>query len=194
MDVSFDKDPVPHMLISDFFAPNEYDVVWHELMWLKPKLKERERYLADEADKAVKFTEYGLAIEELLQHNRRFSDTVLCYNKIFSDLLAEQLVKFDPIYNYTRNVTNNITAVRLFNNFDTWTKHKDAALFTCICHMDKLLSPARGGALVFSESGKEIVLKDNQLIMFPSYVDYEFTTVEYDNDDDFSFLLTRLMW
>ena len=194
MDINLSKDPVPHLLIDDFFAPNEYDSIWSELMWLKPKLDERDRYLAEEEKDAAKITQYGLAIEELFQNNRRFSDIFLCYNKIYSDPIANKLLEFDPIFNYIKNVSSSITNVRLFNNFDTWTKHRDAALFTCIYHTNKLLSPPRGGALIFDGSDKEIILKDNQLILFPAYVEYEFSTVEFDNTDDFSFVITKLMW
>lgn len=194
MDINLSKDPIPHLLIDDFFAPNEHDLVWSELMWLKPKLDERERYLADEEKDAAKITQYGLAIEELFQNNRRFSDIFLCYNKIYSDAIATKLLEFDPIFNYINNVSNSITGVRVFNNFDTWTKHRDAALFTCIYHTNRLLSSPRGGTLIFDGSDKEIILKDNQLILFPSYAEYEFSTVEYDNANDFSFMITKLMW
>jgi hypothetical protein len=194
MDIKLSKTPIPHLLIDDFLAPNECDLVWHELMWLKPKLQDRDAYLGAEEKDAVKVTQYGIAIEELLQNNRRFSDIVLCYNKIFSDPIANKLLEFDPIFNYIKNVSSNVTNVRMFNNFDTWTKHRDAALYTCIYHTNKLLSEARGGALIFDGSSEEIVLKDNQLIMFPSYAEYEFSTVEFDKNDDYNFTITRLIW
>jgi hypothetical protein len=194
MNVNLIKAPFPHMIVDDFFAPNEYDSVWHELEWLRPKLQDRERYLGEESERAAPVNQYGVNIEDLLRDSRRFSDIVLCYNKIFIDSIAKQLLEFDPVYNFIGNVSNNITAVRAFSNFDTLTKHRDGALFTAIYHTNKLETLPRGGVLIFGNSDYEITLKDNQLIMFPSYVEYEISSVEYAKDDDYSFMITRLMW
>lgn len=186
--------PFPHLIVDDFFASNEYDAVLHELMWLKPKLKERERFIADETDKAAQVKPQGLLIEELLGPSRRFSDIVLCTNKVFVDSIYLELSKLSPVFKYIQNVTSNATAVRLINHLEDQPKRRDAALFTALININKNSSYESGGSILFDGDYHEINLQDNQMIFFPSYLEYEVTGAKFKDEEDSSFMLCKLMW
>jgi hypothetical protein len=186
--------PFPHLIIDDFFASNEYDAVWHELTWLKPKLKERERFIADETDKAAQVKPQGLIIEELLQSSRRFSDTVLCTNKVFVDTIYLELTKLNPVFKYIHNLSSNATAVRLINHLDIQPRRRDAALFTALININKNSSYESGGSILFYGDYHEINLQDNQMIFFPAYLEYEVTETKFKDKEDSSFMLCKLMW
>lgn len=186
--------PFPHLIVDDFFASNEYDAVWHELMWLKPKMKERARFIADESEKAAQVKPQGLIIEELLGSSRRFSDIVLCTNKVFVDSIYLELTKLSPVFNYVQNVTSNATAVQLVNHLDTQPKRRDAALFTALINLNKNSSYESGGDILFSGDYHEVNLKDNQMIFFPSYMEYEVTESKFKDEEDSSFMLCKLIW
>ncbi len=178
MDFQVVLNPFPHLIISNYFTPEEMEKVWKETEFLFPKLLPPEgthAALVDGQSEERKKRGIGVFVDEVYQPNsRHFSDILEVTRKMYHNTAFHEMVEPLGIYfKLFKNVNWDSTLLQYYGDGDYYKGHQDQSLFTASITYFKEPKQFTGGDMMFPNDRYVIPCENNQFIMFPSIMEHE---------------------
>ena len=176
------NNPVYH-IIENFFKEDELQLILKELEFLNSKLLGPAETSASESDTG-RYNKQAKGI--FLDHiyaNRNISDILKLNRKIFEFDFINSLIQKDIVYRNLLGCNHDMTLINYYENNDYYDKHSDAAVLSCISFFYKEPKKFTGGDFIFNDFNIKIPIKNNMLIIFPSYYEHQATPVKMKEKD-----------
>ncbi len=158
------KQPIPYMLIKNYFNDNDMKSLLSELRFLTPKMTYQEPKNMPDGTKQNN----QINLDDFYV-NRESSNILNTMNKIYKD---EELKKnlrdiswFYNIWNYT-NLDN--TFVAYYENTDYYKAHRDISIISIMYWIWEEPKSFTGGNIHLTDYDIEIPLERNQMMIMPS--------------------------
>ncbi len=158
------KQPIPYMLIKNYFNDNDMKSLLSELRFLTPKMTYQEPKNMPDGTKQNN----QINLDDFYV-NRESSNILNTMNKIYKD---EELKKnlrdiswFYNIWNYT-NIDN--TFVAYYENTDYYKAHRDISIISIMYWIWEEPKSFTGGNIHLTDYDIEIPLERNQMMIMPS--------------------------
>ncbi len=175
MKLSQQNNPLPYILIDDFYTEQELKEIWKELEFINTPEK---LSLADNVTSANSNTKGVKAV------NRRAFIHDIYRNPKFSNIYTITHVnlasKYEEIFKTHKNwFFNTFTCkyvaqlLSYYENADYYLSHQDDCYITMLTWLFKEPKVFEGGELTFTKEKETIELKSNRSIIFPSQVYHE---------------------
>ena len=169
------NEPLPYILIDDFYDQSELDGIWEELDYLcNPKRMGRsslERGAAGADDengvhRPLKNT-WDMFLDRFF--TSRDSSNILEINR---KLIDKEIFKNHPhwLFNHLDALNGDDTQILYYENNDEYKPHRDLARLTGITWFYREPKKFTGGNLRFPSFDMEIECKHNRVIVFPSSI------------------------
>lgn len=182
MDFQFYADPVPHIIIDNFYTPEELKDVWLELDFLTNPRKLLTPDLSGSAftmvdgQKVFKKTNKALFLDVL--YTFRDISNILHHNKkVWKDEFTKRCTDAHYIFNYLRMCNSDTTLVSYYEGGDHYDAHADVGAITMLTWLYKEPKQFTGGELSFADFNYPIELKNNRMLLFPACVHHEVSAV-----------------
>jgi hypothetical protein len=196
MNFKFYKNPVPHIVIDQFFTPEEYQKVWNEIMFLSPKMRTPDETGTAKSPRGFLKKGVGVFLEGFY-NNPRDSDIFIYCKKIFDQVNVEKISSSNLFFKPFQfvNVTDS-ALVQMYKNGDFYQPHKDNSLYTAVTLVHKEPKQYNGGDFYFSESNHVVELYSNQTIIFPSFAEHGVSEVKLLSNEieDARFTISQLLY
>jgi len=163
-------DPFPHMIIENFYNPEELQLIWEELdFYTKPGKLLAAKDFGGVVDKT---NSHALFLDHLYKGQyRTVSNILTTTRKVFNLDVLEAFSKIHdccelaPITNY------DCTKVRYYHNGEYYEPHVDSSMtFLIFTYFNKEPKKFSGGELYFPKYDYEFPCNNNSLLMFPAWV------------------------
>ena len=158
------KEPIPYMLIKNYFDDKDIESLLSELRFLTPKMTYQEPKNMPDGTKQNN----QINLDDFYV-NRESSNILNTMNKIYDD---EELKKnlrdiswFYNIWNYT-NIDN--TFVAYYENTDYYKAHRDISIISIMYWIWEEPKSFTGGNVHLTDYDIEIPLERNQMMIMPS--------------------------
>ena len=158
------KEPIPYMLIKNYFDDKDIESLLSELRFLTPKMTYQEPKNMPDGTKQNN----QINLDDFYV-NRESSNILNTINKIYDD---EELKKnlrdiswFYNIWNYT-NIDN--TFVAYYENTDYYKAHRDISIISIMYWIWEEPKSFTGGNIHLTDYDIEIPLERNQMMIIPS--------------------------
>jgi Rps23 Pro-64 3,4-dihydroxylase Tpa1-like proline 4-hydroxylase len=176
---------IHHKIVDNFYSEAELSLIWEELNFLcYPEKMEFAPGGDDQYDtgcnKLIKRNS-GLFLDDLYQSYRNCSNILRVNRKIYKDGfgLGKEFFKYLPQEN-KKCILRDYTLVNYYENSDYYLEHHDDAILTILYWIYKEPKRFEGGDLYLQD--EKIELKNNRLIIFPSYIKHSVTEVNMDEE------------
>ena len=192
MKINYSDKPFEFFVIDDFLNKVQKQEVWNELDFISNNdvLNKNPNYNIDGTAHDPNTEEalaqrHSIFLDDLFVNHRRTSKI---YKAIKTNFLHNKLHEQFPksvLINYVPNTNRDSTLISFFKNGDYYKSHQDLTIITAILYLIPK-NDFEGGDIVFPLYELEHKPKDNQLIIFPSCIEHEVTTIKsnsVDNDD-----------
>jgi|TARA_B100001113_G_C20960690_1_gene557303 predicted 2-oxoglutarate/Fe(II)-dependent dioxygenase YbiX len=163
MQISTHQKPFVHTIIDDFFEDAELPSVFSEIDYLN-------QHATDTKDNGDPKSSNMNAVH-LDKHYKedRYVSSILRYNRKIFDLdLSENIFS-----NYLKMCNFDVTQLNCYNGDGSYDLHPDLGVLSAVTLLFKEPKQFTGGQLSFSDYNYVPHLKNNSLILFPSFVQHE---------------------
>ena len=190
MKINYYPEPFPHVVMRDYFEPEELELIWAELKFLTKKTKlmppENTSTATGEDGQPLK-RNYGLFFYDAYRPNI-LSDIFRCSSKLFYKPLMEFLAGFHFIFKYLEASNKDDLLLSYYDNGCYYKPHKDGSILTAIVNLHKEPKLFDGGDLIFPEyDNYRIAVENNRMVIFPSQMQHAVETVVMEEQEgDFS--------
>ncbi len=172
-----------HLVIDDFFTPDELKLVWRELEYLTSpnRMYPPESPFSGTASKNGKLLKHNMVAPLMNlfnepQYSDIFSSFGKVYDKEFVDIIEDMNHEFR--YHSMSDHLNNRCFVSYYEDNDYYQLHRDSAILTFLYWCNKEPKKFIGGDLTIPEIGTDIEYKNNRLVVFPSHLLHSVSPVE----------------
>jgi hypothetical protein len=177
--------PFPFLQVNDLYKSDELELIWKELDFLThPNKLVHGSYTNPEVDSKG----------QLLKNNRvHYLDAIYKVRNISSILTLNQKVFMPEIIEPFCNLSFGYSTIKFCNTYDTqlgyyensdyYQAHRDSACFTALTWLYKEPKQFSGGDLTFTEYDYKINIKNNMMILFPSFVMHEVDKIIMNNPE-----------
>jgi 2OG-Fe(II) oxygenase superfamily len=169
----FFTEPVPHCIIRNYYTPEEMQLIWEELDFLKGKLLPPEQTgTAVGPDGKPRKKNKGAFVDDL--YTRRELSNILRLNrKISSPDVTQRILGQNWFYNYLKpsDRLGDRTLISYYEDGDYYEPHTDSAMVTAISYHWKEPCQFEGGDLFFGNY--RVPIENNCLLIFPSCTEHE---------------------
>ena len=180
-------DPFPHVIATDFFEPQELNLIWEELNFFTKPNKLYDARLFGGAQSRTNSN--AVILDEAFNdpgHSNilsllRSDDSVTSRIKH----LIKQLNDSDYTCNYFHRANKIVTKLRYYHDGSEYGKHTD---FKCafLAFMDFFKEPKHfSGGELFFDDGYKYDCENNSIILIPSYIPHGVTEVSIDDNNFF---------
>lgn len=185
MDFKVFTDPVPHIIIDDFYTPEELKDIWLELDFLThprklltPDLSGSAFTLDEKGQKVFKKKNKALFLDALF--TTREVSNILHYStkKVWTDEFTKKCADAHYLFNYLRTCNSDTTLVSYYEDNDNYAPHSDVGAVTLLTWLYKEPKAFTGGELSFADFNYPIELKNNRMLMFPACVHHDVSAVK----------------
>ena len=182
MDYQIFNDPFPYVIINDTFNSGELELIWREIDFLEPKLREPEGFFAAANETGDYITNSkGLSLDDTYG-NRDCSDILTITRSIFfhNTELYDDLSKSSDYWVTWIKSNSDYTKLRKYSPGQGYNPHSDTwvnVLISTTLYKEE----GSGGDLYFPYHDLTIETKNNQTVIFPGWVEHAVLDVE-DND------------
>lgn len=186
------KDPFPHIIVKNFYSPDELDLIWEELDFLnKPgKLQTPDLYHAGIDNSTGKYltSHKALTLDYCYAANRNLSNILTVSRKLFDHGILDVFASTFPFAKRILHANYSYTKVRYYHNGDEYAPHDDITFeYLAFSYFNRSPKKFSGGELYFPEYGDyEFSCENNSLILFPSYITHGVKKVHIEKSDYFS--------
>jgi len=196
MEISSFKKPFSHIIISDYYTKEEYDLIWNELVYLQPRMRHPQETNAAMRDGVHLKRGRGIYVDNLFVE-RNMSEVFNITRKIMStnEILEIADSKLDTYFKLFKHIDTDSTLVQLYTDGDYYHAHNDSSVFTTTSVLHKTPKPYSGGEFYFPDFDYTVDLTDNQTLIFPSILLHQIREVTLNTDDpmDGRFSISQLM-
>lgn len=183
MDFKFYNDPVPHIIIDDFYSPEELKDIWLELDFLTHPRKLLTPDLSGSAftmvngQKVFKKKNKALFLDGLYG-TRDISNILFHSKKVWDNDFTQKCADAHYLFNYLRTCNSDTTLVSYYEEDDNYASHSDVGAITLLTWLYKEPKQFTGGELSFADFNYPIELKSNRMLLFPACVHHEVSAVK----------------
>lgn len=184
MNPNYSSHPFPHVMIDDFYTPEELGLVWNELAMISPVLKPPEHTQAARSlsDGTILKSNLGVFINDVYK-SLAVSPIVRANRKLFDEPFMNTLINWNPIFSFLPNTNFDNSLVQFYSNGQYYKPHRDSSTYSVVTCLYQTPKSYTGGELRFPDFDYSVDLNCNQSILFPSYLLHEVTPVATDIDD-----------
>ena len=159
------KEPIPYLLIKNYFNDKDVDLMLKELRFLAPKMTFIDGTNLPSKDHK-KNTQIGL--DDLYQ-DRETSNILNTMNKIYDDSeLTQKLNDMSWFYKVWEYTNFDQSFVAYYENSDYYKAHRDMAVISIMYWLWEEPKSFTGGNIHLTDYDIEIPLERNQLMIMPS--------------------------
>lgn len=175
---------VPNLLIvENFFTDEEQISIRKEIAYLHPKLNPPEETGAPtNTDVETKKHNMGVFINEIYFNPIKYSDIAKALDKVCSPSFADLCVQHSPFYRYLYCQTRAGLLLSEYRVGDYYKSHVDICTVTALAYLVDD-TPHTGGDLFFSDYNHTVKVKNNMLLLMPSYLYHEVTKVDSEDPE-----------
>ena len=184
MDFKYFAEPVPHIIVDDFYTEKELKEIWQELDFLtySRKLMTPEAtgaaYAMDAGgNKIYKKNNLGLFIDGLYA-NRDLSNILFHTRKIFDKDFLEKCQQQNFLFKYLMQANADFTLLSYYEDGAMYESHHDKAVITVLSWLYKEPKSFEGGDLTFTDHNYTIPIKNNRVFIFPSVAEHSVAPVK----------------
>ena len=177
----------PYLIIDNFYNEKELAAIWQELEFLCSdcKLESPTQYSSaiDEFTGEVLKNNKFIFIDDIYK-DRKCSNILDVNRKLFNNW--ESIVQTHPDWYFnTLECNKDCTLLSYYENGGYYKPHKDKAHATSLTWLYKEPKMFTGGDLILSFNGEmeRIEVKNNRMLIIPSFIDHEVIEVRMDNED-----------
>ena len=190
MKFNYYEKPIPHVIVDGFFSEQELSDIWKEFEFLT-----NDRVMVS-GDKTASATDangipfkknHGVFLDAFYGPNRNASH-ILTYNrKIWDKEFIEGIKKCNDIFKTISLTNQDSCLVSYYENSDNYPAHYDKAIYTMLVHLYKEPKCFTGGELSLHGDGDlTYELKNNRMILFPSFYEHSVSDITMNNNKKFS--------
>ena len=163
------QQPIPYMLVKDYFSEDDIEQMLKELRFLTPKMEFR-----DGTNLPTKDHKKNVQINlDKLYENRETSNILNVMNKIYDDKkLIETLHDMSWFYKVWGYTNIDGTFVAYYEDTDYYKAHRDIAVVSLMYWLWEEPKSFTGGNIHLTDYDIEIPLERNQLMVMPSSMNH----------------------
>jgi hypothetical protein len=166
-------DPVPHIIMRNFYNKEELNLIWKEFDFLTSPFKMKNAKDTGGAIDPISVTSvpvhYGISLDEIYQGDRNISDILRLNRKLFKEELTNAYCQVHPFFKQFKDIINSdATKIKYYENDQDYKCHMDTSRFTAITYFYKEPIAFSGGDLCFNEYNYTIPIENNMVVIFVS--------------------------
>lgn len=177
-----------YTVVDDFYTNQELDILWGELKYFTSP----NRFFSP--DMTFSATDEGellknnksVPLDHFYQNNRRMSDILRLNRKLFDTSIFEGFSNLHPYNQCIKECSLDYTLLSYYENGDYYNSHKDLSQFTALTWIYKEPKMFSGGEFSFPEDGVELEIKNNRMVLFPSWASHKVSEVFMDQDQEYT--------
>jgi hypothetical protein len=186
VEIALLQEPFPHAIIDNFYDENELKLIWQELdfytfstKFLDPMLTggAKDRNTGEPLPKHK-----ALQLDDIYKDYRNISNILTCNRKVFDPSITEAFSQLSPLIWEIKEIDQDHTLVKYYEDTDYYKPHKDSARFTCLTYLHKEPKAFTGGDLHFHQFDYTIPIVNNRLIFFTGCIDHASTILNMNDD------------
>lgn len=179
----------PWISIEDFYDQKELDFIWEELNFVSYPWK----MLTPDGTNSAKVDgipikkNLGLFLDNLYK-DRIYSNVLTANRKLLMCEQGRNKGKLTILQNHNNwffkyfRLVDEASLLSYYENEDHYKPHEDMASITALTWLYKEPKKFTGGDLVFPITNETIECKNNKMVIFPSCVTHQVTTVKMDKE------------
>ena len=171
-------DKIPYLLIDNFFTGEELDLIWPELDFLNnPFLlkKPAETGSAFTGEGTLKKNNKGVFLGDVYR-----SFEISSVWRLSSKLEKGYIQEYSELHLANKSILSaNYSSMLLsyYEDSDFYLPHRDTAIATVLYWFYREPKKFNGGDLVFTDTNEVVEVKNDRMIMFPSWATHAVTEV-----------------
>lgn len=189
-------DPFPHILVEEYYSPEELKYIWQELEFLfHPHKTLSPKELVTAPGNSVEGKEFlstakGFLLDQVYT-DRNYSNILTINRKLFSGGYLNLYSELHPLCEVAKNLNLDFTKIRYYDNSDGYEPHVDIFVVSALTWLHKEPKKYSGGKLIFTEHGNSFNCDNNSLLIFPSCIRHHVTPVKLNPGENESSLPGR---
>lgn len=180
-----DNEVFPYLIVDDLYNLDEQELIWNELDKHQDDLEvdiKAEDLLKNRKENVGNPTR--LYMDELYKDKRNESAILSMYtDKVFSDEIIQAYSETTPAWVTYPTTNHDWTQISYHEKNDTYRKHFDSVMHTCVVWFYREPKRFIGGDLRFPQSNKVVEFKHNRMVLFPGYYLHEVDEVKMEKKD-----------
>lgn len=187
MEVILLKEPFEHVIIKNFYTPEELIDIKNELKFLTKPHK-----MLSPGDPGASHGQGGgtthkaICLEEVY-NNKKISDIITIFKKKYDKELVNLIVSKFPSYEKLKYINSRITKVRYYFDGEGYAPHTDINRdFIAFSYFHSVPKKFSGGELHCTDFNYTLDCSDNTFILLPSYIKHEVTVVNIIGEEYYS--------
>jgi len=181
MDIEYIEEPVPHIIVRNWFDETELAAVWKEMDFLtnsnKMLVPSATGGARDFIGRVVK-NNHGVFLDQVFPY-KNMSDILTHTRKLWNKDFIKQAEQQHWIFKYIKNSNFDATLLSYYDDDHYYLPHFDASVLTVLINFYKEPIAFTGGDLLLGEEQHVIPLENNRLIIFPSCILHSVTPVNF---------------
>ena len=181
---------IPAVVVDDWYTPEELNLIWKQLNFFTQKnMMERAEVSGSVARKPE--TNEAKGRNARIWLDNYFTQEGSMFNIISNSLASKLTHDFNNLVlscseQFTNFVTTNTNTnfVSYYENNDEYDYHFDTSMFSMLIWLYKTPKKFKGGEFSFKKENRKIELKNNRMILFPSYLEHKVTKLNMKNSGD----------
>lgn len=183
------REPFPHIVVQNFYTPEELELIWEELKFLnKPgKLGGAEDFHGGKDVHQQRYitNHHALNLDNVYLHNRHISNILTVSQKVFDPGFLNLMATEFPECARIKVANYSFTKVRYYKNNEHYEPHVDLTFdFLAFSYFNEEPKKFTGGELYFPEHDYEFECENNSLILMPSYIRHGVKEVGISKSDE----------
>ena len=176
-------DPFPHMIIENFYNPEELELIWEELdFYTKPGKLLAAKDFGGVVDKT---NSHALFLDHLYKGRyRKISSILTVTRKALCLNVVEPFSKIHDCCELATTTNYDCTKIRYYHNGESYAPHTDAQMYFLIfTYFNKEPKKFSGGELYFPKYDYQFPCNNNSLIIFPGWVEHGVKEVKIEDSE-----------
>ena len=186
------ESPFPHLIIDNFYNPEELELIWEELnFYTKPgKLLEAKDYggvVGYTNAKALMLDSVYKDYSNNDGNNYRNLSNILTVNrKLFTSGVLDAFAGIHDCCSIANQSNSDTTKIRYYHDGEGYDPHTDKGFqFLAFSYYYKEPKKFTGGQLYFPKYDYEVPCDNNSMIVFPGWVEHGVREVKIEDSDYF---------
>ena len=184
------KKPFPHLIINNFYTPDELELLWEEFKFYnKPGKLLDAKGFGGVVDKT---NSHALPLDaiykDFTKHDRPnyrlLSNILTVTRKLFTSDTLKTFSEIDDCCCTAKYSDYDLTKIRYYHDGEYYEPHTDAPFhFLAFSYFHKEPKRFSGGELLFPKFNHQFLCDNNSIIIFPGWVEHAVKEVKIDNSD-----------
>ena len=174
-------DPFPHIIVQNFYNPDELKLIWEELnYYTKPGKLLNAKDFGGVIDK----TNSHALILDSIYNNRNLSNILQVNRKLFTCGIINEFCNLHPCCSHANICNSDLTKIRYYHEGEYYQPHVDIQFdFLSFSYFYKEPKKFDGGELIFPDHDYSYNCENNSMILMPSWVKHGVNDVSMQDPD-----------